>query len=176
MLYHIVAMAENRVIGKDGRLPWHFSSDLKFFKQTTMGNTIIMGRKTFESIGKKPLPGRENFVLSRTYICHSEPRRGEESKTQRSFGPSALRMTDQVNFFKSLDEALKAATKERVFIIGGETLFRETMNQVDGIYLTKIDGKYEGDVFYPEIQKQFKEKSRTLLQENPKIEVVFLEK
>ena len=64
MLYHIVAMANNRVIGKGNKLPWHFSSDMKHFKQRTMGSTVIMGRKTYESIGK-PLPGRENFVLSR---------------------------------------------------------------------------------------------------------------
>src|SRR3989338_8757032 len=64
-LYHVVAMAKNRVIGKDNKLPWHFSSDLKHFKQLTTGSTVIMGRKTFESIGK-PLPGRENFVLSKS--------------------------------------------------------------------------------------------------------------
>jgi dihydrofolate reductase len=176
-LYHIVAMAQNRVIGKEGRLPWHFSTDLKHFKQTTIGSALIMGRKTFESLGKRPLPGRENFVLSRTYVCHSEPRRGEESQAQRSF--ASLRMTEPVSgvrFFNSLESALKAAPTEQVFIIGGETLFKETMNRIDGIYLTRIDASYEGDVFYPEIPKGFKEQSRKDLQNNPKIEVIFYEK
>lgn len=144
-------MARDRVIGKEGRLPWHFSSDLKHFKQTTMGSTLIMGRKTFESIGKKPLPGRENFVLSR----------------------SSQKSENGAKFFTSLEEAIKNAPTENIFIIGGETLFKETMKQVDGIYLTKIDALYEGDVFYPEIPAGFKEKSKAVLQENPKIEVIF---
>jgi len=153
MLYHIVAMAQNRVIGKEGRLPWHFSADLKHFKQTTMGGTLIMGRKTFESIGKKPLPGRENFVLSR----------------------SSQKSENSVTFFTSLEEAIKNAPTENIFIIGGETLFKETMRQADGIYLTKIDALYEGDVFYPEIPAGFKEKSRIILQENPKLEFIYYE-
>src|SRR3989338_1905532 len=104
-LYHVVAMANNRVIGKDNKLPWHFSTDLKFFKQLTTGSTVIMGRKTYESIGK-PLPNRENFVLSRNpSYYHSE--RGEES--QRSFAPAGLRMTQNANlrFFSSFEEAVK---------------------------------------------------------------------
>jgi dihydrofolate reductase len=152
VLYHIVAMAENRVIGANGRLPWHFSSDLKFFKQTTMGNTIIMGRKTFDSIGK-PLPGRENFVLSRS--------------------PQKI---EGVTSFASINEALGTVKTEKAFIIGGAEIFKQTMSQIDGIYLTQIHGKFEGDVYYPEIPKEFKEKSRATLQENPKIEVIFYEK
>jgi dihydrofolate reductase len=69
-IYHVVATARKRVIGKDNKLPWHFSEDLKHFKKLTLGSTVIMGRKTFESIGR-PLPGRMNFVLSRQH-CHSE--------------------------------------------------------------------------------------------------------
>ena len=157
-LFHIVAMARDRVIGKDNRLPWHFSSDLKHFKQTTMGSALIMGRKTFESIGKKALPGRENFVLSRTpEVRISEP-------------------PGFVKFFTSLENALKAAPTEKIFIIGGETLFKETINQVDGIYLTQIDASYEGDVFYPKIPAGLKEKSRTILQENPKLESIYYER
>jgi dihydrofolate reductase len=154
MLYHIVAMAENRVIGKNNRLPWHFSSDLKHFKQTTMGGTLIMGRKTFESIGKKPLPGRENFVLSRTT---QNPENG-------------------VRFFAMLEDALGAASNNKIFVMGGQALFKETMKQMDGIYLTKIHEKYEGDIFYPEIPDNFQEQSRKTLQENPKIEAIYYEK
>ena len=112
-----------------------------------------MGRKTFESIGKKPLPGRENFALSR----------------------SSQKSENSVTFFTSLEEAIKNAPTENIFIIGGETLFKETMRQADGIYLTKIDALYEGDVFYPEIPAGFKEKSRIILQENPKLEFIYYE-
>ena len=151
MFYHVVAMAENRVIGKDNRLPWHFLSDLKHFKQLTMGNTILIGRKTFESIGK-PLPGRENFVLSR-------------KKTGDG----------NVKFFGSFEDALKNVSTPNCYIIGGASLYQQSMALVDGIYLTKIHALYEGDTFYPEIPPYFEEKSKETLQENPKIEVIFYE-
>src|SRR3989338_3436503 len=127
MFYHVVAMAENRVIGKDNRLPWHFLSDLKHFKQLTMGNTILIGRKTFESIGK-PLPGRENFVLSR-------------KKTGDG----------NVKFFGSFEDALKNVSTPNCYIIGGASLYQQSMALVDGIYLTKIHAHYKGYTFYPEI-------------------------
>ena len=151
MFYHVVAMAENRVIGKDNRLPWHFLSDLKHFKQLTMGNTILIGRKTFESIGK-PLPGRENFVLSR-------------KKTGDG----------NVKFFGSFEDALKNVSTPNCYIIGGASLYQQSMALVDGIYLTKIHAHYKGDTFYPEIPPYFEEKSKKILQENPKIEVIFYE-
>ncbi len=151
MLYQVVAMANNRVIGKDNKLPWHFSSDLKFFKQLTMGQTIIMGRKTFESIGK-PLSGRENFVVSRT--------------SRQSDGG--------LKYFISTKDAVSAAKTRDCFIIGGGSIFKETMPLIDGIYLTRIHADYEGDTFYPEIPEFFMEESKTLLQESPKLEVLFL--
>ncbi len=151
MLYQVVAMANNRVIGKDNRLPWHFSSDLKFFKQLTMGQTIIMGRKTFESIGK-PLPGRENFVLSKLPNQHD----------------------GAVKFFNSIQDAIRAVKTKDGFIIGGASLFKETMPFVDGIYMTRVHENFTGDIFYPEVPAFFKEESKTPLQENPKLEVLFL--
>lgn len=152
MLYHIVAMAQNRVIGKENRLPWHFSSDLKHFKKLTLGETVLMGRKTFESIGK-PLPGRENFVLSQ-----SEGRTVQGAKS-----------------FKSIEEALKFVSTKHCYIIGGASLYQQTLSRIDGIYLTQIHADYEGDTFYPEIPSRFKEKLREKLQENPLIEIVFYE-
>lgn len=149
MIYHVVAVANNRVIGKDNRLPWHFSADLKFFKQLTMGHTVIMGRKTFESIGK-PLPGRSNFVLSR------QPRRD-----------------GNVDLFGSIEEALKAVRTPDCFIIGGAEVFQKTLNVIDGIYMTRIYADYEGDTFYPELPGRFKIAETTRLQEQPKIEVLF---
>lgn len=155
MIYHVVAMANDRVIGKNNQLPWHFSSDLKFFKQLTMGQTVIMGRKTFQSLGEKLLPGRENFVLSR------------EVKLER---------VPHLEFFTSLEAALKAVKTETGFIIGGASIFEETMPLIDGIYMTRIHQDFEGDTFYPQMPAYFKEESRTLLQENPKLEVVFYKK
>lgn len=153
-LYHVVAMSENRIIGNKGKLPWHFSADLKHFKKLTMGETLIMGRKTFESIGEKPLPGRENFILT-----HSK-RAGK----------------DHLKFFSSLGEALRAVKTKKAFVIGGASLYQETLKRVDGIYLTKIEGPYPGDTYYPEIPGFFKEMKQEVLQENPRLEVIFYEK
>lgn len=154
MLYHIVAVANNRVIGKGNQLPWHFSKDLRHFKKMTTGQTVIMGLKTFESLGCKALPHRTNFILDRS---GARPYPGQA-------------------FFASLEEALKNIRTERAFIIGGAELYRTTINRVDGIYLTRIHADYDGDVFYPEIPAAFKEKSRTQLQDNPLLEVVYYEK
>ena len=152
MLFHVVAMARNRVIGKANRLPWHFTSDLKNFKRLTFGNTVLMGRKTFDSIGR-PLPGRQNFVLSRSRIAEAA----------------------NLKFFDSLDRALASVATRHCFIIGGADLFRQTIDRVDGIYLTLIEASYEGGVFYPEIPAVFLEKSRVLLQENPNLYFIFYE-
>lgn len=152
-LYHVVAVAKNRVIGKNNRLPWHFSSDLKHFQKLTKGSTVLMGRKTYESIGR-PLPDRENFVLSRM--------RKEEG--------------DHLRFFRSVDEALANVATEKCFVIGGAEVYRETLDWIEGIFLTEIDQEFPGDVFYPEIPSSFEEKERTPLQENPKLEVIFFER
>ena len=154
-LYHIVALSKNGVIGKDNQLPWHFSADLKRFKQLTMGYTVIMGLKTFESLGSNPLPGRENLVLT-----HSK-------RTNQ----------DHLHFFNSLETALKNVSTPKAFIIGGENLFKQTMARIDGIWLTQIDGDYEGDVYYPEIHDStFELKSREKSEEEPKLEFLYYER
>ncbi|MFA6599572.1 MAG: dihydrofolate reductase [Candidatus Omnitrophota bacterium] len=152
-LYHVVAMARARVIGRENRLPWHFAADLKYFKQLTTGSTVVMGRRTFESIGK-PLPNRENFVVSRTKTGDGE----------------------HLCFFSSIEEALRSVKTEKAFIIGGANLYAQTIDRVDGIYLTRIDADYEGDAFYPELPGNFREQSRNKLQDDPLIEVVYYEK
>ncbi len=154
MIFHVVAMARNRTIGKDNKLPWHFSADLKHFKALTTGSTVIMGRKTYDSIGK-PLPNRENFVLSR----------------KQSGSPAP-----HLHFFNSIETAIKNVQTEKAFIIGGAELYKQTMDLVDGIYLTRIDADYAGDAFYPEIPERFEEVEIEKLQDDPKIEVVFYEK
>lgn len=127
----IVAHDPNLVIGKDGELPWHFSEDLKFFKKTTMGSPMLMGRGVFEELNEKPLPGRENVVLSR-------------SKTY-----------EQVPTFSSIDEALDyLSDQEQVFIIGGVEIYRQTIDKVDELIITQVKTKHEGDTYFPEYRDQ----------------------
>ena len=123
----IVAHDPQLVIGKNGELPWHYSEDLKYFKKTTMEHPIIMGRVVFEELDEKPLPGRENIVLSR-------------SKTY-----------DHVPTFASLEDALDYVEDEEiVFLIGGGEIFRQFMFRIDKLYVTEIHQSYDGDTFFPE--------------------------
>ncbi len=125
----IAAMAANRVIGRDNAIPWRLPGDLARFKQTTMGHPIIMGRRTFESIGRA-LPGRRNIVLTR----------------RRGFTAPGCEVVH------SLDEALAACrNEEKAFIIGGEQLYRDTLPLADEIILTVLDQEVEGDTFFPEV-------------------------
>jgi len=128
----LVAMARNRVIGRNNKLPWHLPADLKHFKFLTMGQTIVMGRKTYESIGK-PLPGRSNIIITR----------------QAGYAvPGAIVVT-------SIDDALllceeTSSINGENFIIGGETLYRQTLKICQRMYITEIQRDFEGDVFFPE--------------------------
>ncbi len=132
----IAAIAEkNRVIGKEGELPWYIPEDLKRFKQLTLGHAVVMGRKTFESILQrlgKPLPERRNIVLTsnRSYPDYPE-----------------------VETYGSIEAALEALVDEpRVFIIGGESIFEETLFMADRLELTIVEGDYEGDAYFPEYE------------------------
>lgn len=125
----IVAMSENRVIGRNNQLPWHLPADLSHFKKITLGNPIVMGRKTFLSIGR-PLPGRRNIVISR----------------------DAQFQAAGCEIFHSPNEALTALnTSAEVFIIGGATLFQELLPKLQSLYLTIIHANITGDVYFPEI-------------------------
>lgn len=129
----IVAMDVNRVIGHQGTLPWHHPEDLKFFKTTTLGHPILMGRATFESIGR-PLPGRQNIVLSRT-----------------------LPTREGVTIIRSLDELGSAITDtpEKLFVIGGAQLFETVLPHCSELYLTFIDKTHPGDVHLPPFEHLF---------------------
>jgi dihydrofolate reductase len=131
MIKAIVAMAENRVIGNAGAIPWHLPDDFKFFKATTMGHAILMGRKTYESIGK-PLPGRENIVLSRT-------------------------MPDRpgVTVLRSLDELKEPTDGRDLFVIGGEEIYRLLLPRVQELYVTMVPRTIEGDTRFPEFETRF---------------------
>lgn len=125
----IVAASENGVIGHNGTLPWHLPKDLKHFKATTLGGTLLMGRKTWDSIGK-PLPKRRSLVMSRNP--------GFEA-------PGA-------EVFPDLDTSLAAANGEdELFVIGGAALYRLTLPRADRLYLTRVHAEIEGDVFLPAI-------------------------
>lgn len=130
-LSSIVAMAQNNVIGGDNKLLWHISEDLKHFKRTTMGKPMIMGRKTFESFGGKPLPGRDHIVISRTP-------QDDESR---------------VFWVSSIDEAIaKASTlnDEEIFITGGGEIYKQTLETIDRLYITIVGRDYAGDTTFPD--------------------------
>ena len=126
----LVAMAKNRVIGRDNTLPWRLSADLKRFKQLTLGHTLVMGRKTYESIGR-PLPGRRMVVITR----------------QPGFRPEGVQVVH------SLEEALAAAPadEQELFIGGGAEIYRQAMPLTDRLYLTVIEREVEGDAYFPEL-------------------------
>lgn len=128
----IVAASLNRAIGKDNKLLWHLPADLQFFKKTTMGCPVVMGRKTFQSIGRV-LPGRKNVVITRDKDFNSD----------NQFDLTVVH---------SLDEALVRLNAENeIFIIGGGEIFNQSMHLVDNIYYTIVKTKIEGDIYFPEI-------------------------
>jgi len=128
----IAAMASNRVIGRDGELPWHLPEDFRWFKKLTMGLPMVMGRKTCESIGR-PLPGRRNLVVSRQW-------------TQAPEGFELLDSTD------ALDEL---GLQGDVFVIGGAVIFEELLPRCEEVYLSYVFEQYPGDTFFPAFEDQF---------------------
>lgn len=131
MLSHIVAASENNVIGVRNGLPWKLSNDFKYFKNKTWGMPVIMGRRTFESMGKA-LPGRINIVLTKKTDRHAEG----------------------IFLVNNLEEAFRQAGDtgaKEIFVIGGGKIFEQTMDLISRIYLTRVHTTIEGDTFYPEI-------------------------
>ena len=124
----IVAYTSNLIIGKDNSIPWHISDDLKRFKKLTTGNAIIMGRKTFESLGSKPLPNRTNIVIS-----------------------SKFNTSNSVTVYKNLIEALNNHKNEKIFLIGGYSIYKEGLNFASHLEITEIDIGLEGDTYFPKI-------------------------
>lgn len=126
----VAAHDKNLVIGKDGGLPWRYPEDLKHFKKTTTGKTIIMGRGVFEELNEIPLPERRNIVLSTTQTY------------------------DNVESYSSLKQALDEINEEEVFIIGGGVLYRDSIDLADKLIITEIHNEYEGDTYFPEYRDQ----------------------
>ncbi len=145
----IAAIGKNRELGKDNKLLWHISADLKRFKELTTGHPVIMGRKTFDSIGK-PLPNRLNIILT-----HDKEAFGMKYSNyiQQSEGDSKTRLV----VVSSIDEALKHASRYlihaprcEVFVIGGARVYEQFLPVADKLYLTLVDGEYEADTFFPD--------------------------
>jgi dihydrofolate reductase len=124
----IAAVARNGVIGRDNGLPWRLKADLRHFRATTLGHPVLMGRKTWESLGR-PLPGRRNLVLSR-------------DADYRAAG---------AELFATPDAALRAAAGEKVFVIGGAELYRQLLDRADALMLTEVHAEPEGDAHFPAI-------------------------
>lgn len=129
----IAAMAENRVIGRDNAIPWHLPDDLKRFREITMGHTVIMGRKTFESIGK-PLAGRKNLIIT------TNP----DYRAEGCIVAHSLR-----------DALVKCADSGEAFICGGGEIFREALPLASRIYLTVVHDEFDGDTYFPDIPEDF---------------------
>ncbi|WP_259067411.1 dihydrofolate reductase [Mucilaginibacter sp. X4EP1] len=126
----VVAISENHVIGKDNKLLWYLPNDLKHFKNITTGHTVIMGRKTYDSVGK-PLPKRRNIIITRQNIT-----------------------IEGCEVVSSIEAALAlCADEEEVFIVGGAEIYKQSLHLTDRIYLTIVHKEFEGDSFFPEIVK-----------------------
>lgn len=157
-LSSIVAMSENRVIGKGGALPWHISEDLKHFKRTTMGKPVIMGRKSYESLGK-PLPGRANLVVSRSHTnLENSPTSHYSTMESVNIEMKPEGVNEGPFLFLDIDRAIQAAKKialesdlNEVFITGGGEIYKQTLDSIDCLYLTLIHQNIEGDTYFPEI-------------------------
>jgi len=129
----IAAMSENRVIGKDNALPWSIKEDMAHFKKLTKGWPCVMGRKTWESLPLKPLPGRLNIVISQKMNADGS-------------------LPQDVKFFPSLSAAVENCSGfEKIFIIGGEMIYKQALELADKIELTVVHKQYDGDAFFPEI-------------------------
>ena len=151
MISIIVAVAENGAIGKNNRLLWRLSDDLKQFKALTSGHAIIMGRKTYESIGK-PLPNRTNIVITR----HG-----------KIFDDESVLIADSIE--KAIEIAKEVKGEEEIFIIGGGNIYEQSLEITDKIYLTEVKVIIDGDTFFPKLnENEWKEVSRKSYQKNEK--------
>lgn len=146
MISIVVAYSKNRVIGREGKIPWHLPEDLKLFKSITTSHTVVMGRKTWESLPKKPLPNRQNIVMTNNIfdkdICAS-----------------------------SVEEAINMSVFDHIFVIGGSqiyTLFLD-QNKVDNILASELQDEYDGDVFFPDLDNSWE---RNLIKQFDKFDFV----
>lgn len=140
----IVGIADNRVIGLDNKLPWHLPADLKRFKELTMGCTVLMGRKTFESLPEKfrPLPGRVNVVVSRT-------------KTSADFPSEVQVVADPEAYISAVKQGEIEVAGDILWVIGGQKIYELLLPFCDGLFLTRIHSSHPGDAFFPPYESDF---------------------
>lgn len=144
----IVAMADNRTIGRNNELPWHLPEDLKYFKSVTMGKPIVMGRKTFDSIGR-PLPGRLNIVITRN------------AEWQHSGVKTVASLQQAVAIAAEANPQDQEALIQEVMVIGGEEIYRTAIELADRLYITRVQAEVEGDAFFPQYnESEWQEVSR----------------
>ena len=135
----IVARGANNIIGSRGALPWHLNADMKFFKSLTVGCPIIMGRNTWESLPKRPLPKRENIIVSRN----------------GNFPANGARVFTDIKAAQATAECIATSTEKRqTFVIGGAELYREAISQVGVMFITEVAARPEGDVFFPKFETE----------------------
>ncbi|WP_099362819.1 dihydrofolate reductase [Fredinandcohnia onubensis] len=132
MISLLVAMDRNQLIGKDNDLPWRLPADLAYFKRVTMGHPIIMGRKTFDSIGR-PLPGRENIIVTRDTSYEAE-------------GCKVIHSIEEI-------VSMNQQTDQELFVIGGAEIFKEILPHSDRLYITEINEEFKGDTYFPTFDK-----------------------
>lgn len=149
MLSMIIAAAENRVMGKDNQMPWHLPNDLQYFKRSTMGKPMIMGRKTYESLGK-PLPGRPHIIITRQ-TNYQAPNANEQVQVVTNLADAIIAA-----------QALVADTEEQeVMVIGGAEICSLAFPQTERLYLTQVHAEVDGDVYFPEFNpNEWREVSR----------------
>jgi len=159
MTFHIIAAMDlNRGIGKNNDLAWRLKGDMKHFKETTTGSSVIMGRKTWESLPEafRPLPNRENIVLTRN---------------------PDYSLPDGVVLAGSLDEALQLASEDYIYVIGGATLYAEAIQHKDckGMSITLVNGEFDCDAFFPEIPAGMNQKGSTPFYKEGDLEYAFID-
>jgi dihydrofolate reductase len=163
----IAAMSLNRVIGADGKIPWHLPEDFKWFKKITMGNIVVMGRKTFESLGR-PLPSRKNMILTRhpqrlikthpeIFGQYHEWRGGRYLKRAYQFHFTKLEKNQQTEIliFNSLDRLNPSEFPNDIFICGGAQIYEQALPRCSDLYLTLVKREVQGDALFPPFEKKF---------------------
>jgi len=164
----IAAMSENRVIGAGNKIPWHLPEDFKWFKKTTLGSIVVMGRKTFESLGK-PLPNRINLILTRRprQLIRRHPEvfgqykewRGGKGLKQRQyqlrFTPLDSNRKEDIRIFSSLKMLDPEEFPDQIFVCGGAQIYEQLLPRCSDLYLTVVKHEYDGDAFFPPFEHLF---------------------
>lgn len=146
----IVAVSDNMAIGRGNKMPWHISEDMKFFKKITTGGSVIMGRKTWESLRYKPLPNRQNIVVSRTLCIIDESTSAGVDAVENELASEASVMVT-----RSLEEAIGAANSDNIFVIGGGEIYRQAIGYATRVYMTKVHTFIsDADTFFPQLDQE----------------------